>query len=139
MACYLVPAPAVRLMKIRVQSRPGVTRESIFYKLAWSLRISEVHLFYNLLNFYWHFLEILWLFIFLFLYSLSSCPARRYKIIIERYVRDRMMRCVKEIKEKYPRPKNTQHKLAKGRKDKIRICQFVLCVLVRRGCLFNFS
>merc|ERR1712010_322812 len=34
-----------------------------------NLRISEVHLFYNLLNFYWHFLEILWLFIFLFLYS----------------------------------------------------------------------
>merc|ERR1712080_309024 len=30
-----------------------------------NLRISEVHLFYNLLNFYWHFLEILWLFIFL--------------------------------------------------------------------------
>ena len=24
-------------MKIRVQSRPGVTRESIFYKLAWSM------------------------------------------------------------------------------------------------------
>merc|ERR1712066_657093 len=35
-----------------------------------SLRSSEVHLFYNLQNFYWHFLEILWLFIFLFLYSL---------------------------------------------------------------------
>merc|ERR1711918_219781 len=34
------------------------------------LRISEVHLFYNLQIFYWHFLEILWLFIFLFLYSL---------------------------------------------------------------------
>merc|ERR1711998_113820 len=34
------------------------------------LRVSEVHLFYNLGNFYWHFLEILWLFIFLFLYSL---------------------------------------------------------------------
>merc|ERR1712080_755258 len=32
-----------------------------------SLRSSEVHLFYNLGNFYWHFLEILWLFIFLFL------------------------------------------------------------------------
>merc|ERR1712060_1007126 len=32
------------------------------------LRVSEVHLFYNLGNFYWHFLEILWLFIFLFLY-----------------------------------------------------------------------
>merc|ERR1712124_15529 len=32
------------------------------------LRTSEVHLFYNLLIFYWHFLEILWLFIFLVLY-----------------------------------------------------------------------
>merc|ERR1712061_949867 len=29
------------------------------------LRVSEVHLFYNLQLFYWHFLEILWLFIFL--------------------------------------------------------------------------
>merc|ERR1711988_1344304 len=28
-------------------------------------RISEIHLFYNLLLFYWHFLEILWMFIFL--------------------------------------------------------------------------
>merc|ERR1711904_673695 len=32
------------------------------------LRVSEVHLFYNLLVFYWHFLEILWFFIFLVLY-----------------------------------------------------------------------
>merc|ERR1712146_841352 len=32
------------------------------------LRVSEIHLFYNLGNFYWHFLEILWLFIFLVLY-----------------------------------------------------------------------
>merc|ERR1711862_1074834 len=32
------------------------------------LRVSEVHLFYNLQMFYWHFLEILWLFIFLVLY-----------------------------------------------------------------------
>merc|ERR1711976_281825 len=32
-----------------------------------SLRISEIHLFYNLQLFYWHFLEILWLFIFLVL------------------------------------------------------------------------
>merc|ERR1712050_386070 len=30
-----------------------------------SLRVSEVHLFYNLMLFYWHFLEILWLFLFL--------------------------------------------------------------------------
>merc|ERR1711972_1318250 len=33
-----------------------------------SLRVSEVHLFYNLLLFYWRFLEILWMFIFLVLY-----------------------------------------------------------------------
>merc|ERR1712188_88053 len=33
-----------------------------------NLRVSEVHLFYNLQLFYWHFLEILWLFIFLILY-----------------------------------------------------------------------
>merc|ERR1712056_44142 len=33
-----------------------------------SLRLSEVHLFYNLQLFYWHFLEILWLFIFLIFY-----------------------------------------------------------------------
>merc|ERR1712084_111754 len=34
-----------------------------------SIRVSEVHLFYNLQLFYWHFLEILWLFIFLVFYS----------------------------------------------------------------------
>merc|ERR1711972_906280 len=33
-----------------------------------SSRISELHLFYNLQIFYWHFIEILWLFIFLVLY-----------------------------------------------------------------------
>merc|ERR1711937_1116005 len=33
-----------------------------------NLRVSEVHLFYNLQLFYCHFLEILWLFIFLVLY-----------------------------------------------------------------------
>merc|ERR1712137_227154 len=31
-------------------------------------RITEIHLFYNFQLFYWHFLEILWLFIFLVLY-----------------------------------------------------------------------
>merc|ERR1712032_738053 len=36
--------------------------------LIFLLRISEVHLFFNLQLFYWHFLEILWLFIFLVLY-----------------------------------------------------------------------
>merc|ERR1712151_892788 len=43
-------------------------KKSLFF----TLRVSEVYLFYNLQNFYWHFLEILWLFIFLFLYSHSS-------------------------------------------------------------------
>merc|ERR1712205_248891 len=35
---------------------------SFYYKNLYfiSLRVSEVHLFYNLLLFYWHFLEILW-------------------------------------------------------------------------------
>merc|ERR1711988_1204687 len=43
---------------------------SYYYKNLYfiSLRVSEVHLFYNLLLFYWHFLEILWMFIFLVLY-----------------------------------------------------------------------
>jgi len=35
------------------------------------LRVSEVNLFYNLQIFYWHFLEIIWLFIFLVLYLWS--------------------------------------------------------------------
>merc|ERR1711879_438827 len=38
-----------------------------------SLRVSEVHLFYYLQLFYWHFLEILWLFIFLVFYKSSGC------------------------------------------------------------------
>merc|ERR1711998_537394 len=33
-----------------------------------NLRVSDIHLFYNLQLFYWHFLEIIWLFIFLVLY-----------------------------------------------------------------------
>merc|ERR1712039_442053 len=33
-----------------------------------NLRVSDIHLFHNLQIFYWHFLEILWLFIFLVLY-----------------------------------------------------------------------
>merc|ERR1711994_309239 len=35
-----------------------------------SLRVSEIHLFYNLQLFYWHFLEFLWLFIFQVFYIL---------------------------------------------------------------------
>merc|ERR1712139_171117 len=43
---------------------------SFHYQILYyiSLRVSEVHLYYNLLLFYWHFLEILWMFIFLVLY-----------------------------------------------------------------------
>merc|ERR1711865_391831 len=43
---------------------------SFHYQILYyiSLRVSEVHLYYNLQLFYWHFLEILWLFIFLVLY-----------------------------------------------------------------------
>jgi len=39
----------------------------LFYFLT--LRTSEIHLFYNLQLFYWHFLEILWLFIFQVFYN----------------------------------------------------------------------
>merc|ERR1712194_809631 len=43
---------------------------SFYYQILYyiSLRVSEVHLYYNLFLFYWHFLEILWMFIFLVLY-----------------------------------------------------------------------
>jgi len=43
---------------------------SLSYKknILWHVRITEIHLFYNFQLFYWHFLEILWLFIFLVLY-----------------------------------------------------------------------
>merc|ERR1712066_1000909 len=37
-----------------------------------SLRVSEIHLFYNLQLFYWHFLEFIWLFIFLVFYSFQK-------------------------------------------------------------------
>ena len=49
-------------------------RKSIVLQISnyYSLRTSEIHLFYNLQVFYWHFLEILWLFIFLVLYFLES-------------------------------------------------------------------
>merc|ERR1712122_77906 len=35
-----------------------------------NIRVLEIHLFYNLQLFYWHFLEILWLFIFLVFYRI---------------------------------------------------------------------
>merc|ERR1711937_1015570 len=44
-----------------------------------NLRVSEVHLFYNLQLFYWHFLEILWLFIFLVLYLYQKKKKKKKK------------------------------------------------------------
>ena len=45
----------------------GIGSEDIFILLT--LCSSEIHLFYNLQLFYWHFLEILWLFIFQLFYN----------------------------------------------------------------------
>merc|ERR1711934_804154 len=44
--------------------------QSFQYKKEYfvQIRMTEIHLFYNLQLFYWHFLEVLWLFIFLVLY-----------------------------------------------------------------------
>ena len=63
-----------------------------------NLRTSEIHLFYNLQFFYWHFLEILWLFIFLILYlsALLFSRARR-----ERGGGRVAGRFLKELKYKY--------------------------------------
>ena len=44
-----------------------------------TLRTSEIHLFYNLLFFYWHFLEILWFYIFLFFYKFSFYNFRNFQ------------------------------------------------------------
>ena len=40
------------------------------------VRVTEIHLFYNLQLFYWHFIEILWIFIFLVFYRFSTSPWR---------------------------------------------------------------
>ena len=48
-----------------------------------NLRISEIHLFYNLQLFYWHFLEILWLFIFIVFYILSFL---RLKLMVLKFI-----------------------------------------------------
>ena len=48
-----------------------------------NLRTSEIHLFYNLQLFYWHFLEILWLFIFLVFYSSFQLMPGRIQTMIE--------------------------------------------------------
>merc|ERR1711972_430936 len=44
-----------------------------------SLRVSEIHLFYNLQLFYWHFLEFLWLFIFQVFYSSKKKKKKKRK------------------------------------------------------------
>ena len=50
-------------------SRSSLGIKCIFFIQGFlSLRVSDIHLFYNLQLFYWHFLEILWLIIFLVLY-----------------------------------------------------------------------
>ena len=61
------------------------------YLIFISLRTSEIHLFYNLLLFYWHFLEILWMFIFLVLYfsfspSFSTTAQLLHEFLILRFV-----------------------------------------------------
>merc|ERR1739836_285612 len=50
-----------------------------------NLRVSEVHLFYNLQLFYWHFLEILWLFIFLVFYKIYENQEFRIIFFINLY------------------------------------------------------
>merc|ERR1711953_1404454 len=47
-----------------------------------SLRVSEIHLFYNLQLFYWHFLEILWLFIFLVFYKTKKKKKKKKKFFL---------------------------------------------------------
>merc|ERR1711953_870048 len=47
-----------------------------------NLRVSEVHLFYNLQLFYWHFLEILWLFIFLVFYKTKKKKKKKKKFFL---------------------------------------------------------
>ena len=51
-----------------VTRQPPETERQVIVHLLFFLRTSEINLFYNLQVFYWHFLEILWLFIFLVLY-----------------------------------------------------------------------
>merc|ERR1712037_848016 len=46
-----------------------------------SLRVSEIHLFYNLQLFYWHFLEFLWLFIFLLFYKSQKKKKKKKKVL----------------------------------------------------------
>ena len=53
-----------------------------YFQLLFFLRTSEINLFYNLQVFYWHFLEILWLFIFLVLYLWFL----KDRVIIQRFL-----------------------------------------------------
>ena len=55
-----------------------------FYKYFLNSRSSEIHLFYNLQLFYWHFLEFLWLFIFLIFYKLLVNPEGYHFLFIRR-------------------------------------------------------
>ena len=57
-----------RSMWINFFNISWASKKGVIYCLG--LRTSEIHLFYNLQLFYWHFLEILWLFIFLVFYKL---------------------------------------------------------------------
>ena len=61
--------PSSRMSSSMSQEYESERKESENYKFI-NLRTSEIHLFYNLQLFYWHFLEILWLFIFLVFYKL---------------------------------------------------------------------
>jgi hypothetical protein len=56
---------SVILIALRALTEDSKENTILFYIF---LRTSEIHLYYNLLLFYWHFLEILWMFIFLVLY-----------------------------------------------------------------------
>ena len=62
--------PSSRMSSSMSQEYESERKESENYKFI-NLRTSEIHLFYNLQLFYWHFLEILWIFIFLVFYKLS--------------------------------------------------------------------
>jgi len=63
-----------KIKKEKIKKRNEIEKELIKYNefpLFVFLRILEIHLFYSSSLFYWHFLEILWLFIFLVFYVCS--------------------------------------------------------------------
>ena len=61
-----------------LELRKGLKENEYFL----NLRTSEIHLFYNLQLFYWHFLEFLWLFIFQVFYSSFGSSGATDVIII---------------------------------------------------------